>query len=49
MLGTHNYDILKNQFYQEAFQYIPIKLPHGVKDRKNLIEDGGEDNSNNLY
>jgi len=37
ILGTHNYDILMNVFYQEHFQYYPVKLPHGCKDRNLLI------------
>lgn len=49
MVGTHNYDILKNLFYQEAFQYIPAKLPKGVTNRNFLIMDDDDDDQNNKY
>lgn len=49
MVGTHNYDILKNLFYQEAFQYIPAKLPKGVTNRNFLILDDDDADDNNQY
>ena len=52
MLGTHNYDILKNIIYQDAFQYFPVKIPHGCKSRHELIakkEADNETRNNNVY
>jgi len=43
--GVHTYDMLRNQNYIQAFQYVS---PY-IAEREKYIKDGDEDDSNNVY
>jgi len=45
LTGIHTYDILRNQAYWQAFQYIAASIP----DRNKFIKDGDDDDGNNSY
>lgn len=45
LMGIHTYDILANPFYVDQFEYIsPV-----IANRKVVINDGDDDESNDLY
>ena len=45
LIGVHTYDLLRNEAYVQAFQYVSPSIP----DREKYIKDGDDDNSNNEY
>ena len=45
LLGLHTYDLLRNPFYYNQFQYEAAD----VKERGKIIDDGDNDDSNNMF